>query len=676
VVVFSTEEQLTPDDTDTGYDLYRWSAGATTRIASFAYSGFPGTRARVSRDGTRIIFSTLASLVSEDTDGGSLDVYEHSSTGTRLLSSSPEESGPTGPAYLSGATPDAGNVFFNIEQSLVSEDTDSEWDLYQRSGDTLRLVSAGASVTEDRQDNFHYTGGSDDGSRVVFQSFPTMVPQDTNLALDYYERANGQTTLITDGPDGAAGSGYGGAHSNADGSRFVFTADGAVVPGEMDTGACGDPSVGDFWNCQDVYLRSDGANSLVSTVACCEDALFKAVTPDADRIFFSTSPAEDLYEWQNGTVTQIATGVGYFSPEDNVYISDNGEHVFFRTRDQLVPEDTDFNFDLYERFGGVTTLASTGPSDAGTCCGNTFQNAALGAAADGSSVFFETSFQLVPQDTNGITDVYERRGGQTTLLSNGPSGSGGRRDALGGTPPFAIVSEDGSHVYFHSTAQLVPQDTDDDYDVYVARRADTAGYPRPKGATPMYLSLVPAAKPCTAPNRTHGPPLVFGSCNPVAPESLNLTVGVGDGNVALSKSVGFVRMRVLAGAPGGSDDSDVEIRFILTNVMNISGLTDYTGELRTQVGVRLTDRASNIPATTQDFPFAFNVQCAATADTTLGGACALTTTADAVVPGSAAEGTRAIWALDKLKVYDGGPDGDADTVGDNSLFAVQGVFVP
>ena len=46
------------------------------------------------------------------------------------------------------------------------------------------------------------------------------------------------------------------------------------------------------------------------------------------------------------------------------------------------------------------------------------------------------------------------------------------------------------------------------------------------------------------------------------------------------------------------------------------------------------------------------------------------------MPGAVTEGTRAIWALDQVQVYDGGPDGDADATGDTRLFAVQGVFVP
>jgi hypothetical protein len=36
---------------------------------------------------------------------------------------------------------------------------------------------------------------------------------------------------------------------------------------------------------------------------------------------------------------------------------------------------------------------------------------------------------------------------------------------------------------------------------------------------------------------------------------------------------------------------------------------------------------------------------------------------------------RAIWALDQVQVFDGGPDGVVATA-DNSLFAVQGIFVP
>ena len=198
---------------------------------------------------------------------------------------------------------------------------------------------------------------------------------------------------------------------------------------------------------------------------------------------------------------------------------------------------------------------------------------------------------------------------------------------------------------------------------------------RPVGATPFRVSLVPALNPCSAPNRQHGPPLAFPSCAPPQPGSPNLTVGVGDGHPALSRSVGFVRIAVWPGAPGGVDDTDARVQFSLTNVMRGSDLSEYTGELRASAQVRLTDRQGTVSQTTS-FPLQFDVPCVPTAATLDKSTCNLVSTLDSVLPGAAAEGTRAVWALDQVRVYDGGPDEDADTTADNSLFAVQGVFVP
>jgi hypothetical protein len=40
------------------------------------------------------------------------------------------------------------------------------------------------------------------------------------------------------------------------------------------------------------------------------------------------------------------------------------------------------------------------------------------------------------------------------------------------------------------------------------------------------------------------------------------------------------------------------------------------------------------------------------------------------------EGSRAIWQLGAVDVFDGGADGQASSTGDNTLFLRQGVFVP
>jgi glucose/arabinose dehydrogenase len=207
------------------------------------------------------------------------------------------------------------------------------------------------------------------------------------------------------------------------------------------------------------------------------------------------------------------------------------------------------------------------------------------------------------------------------------------------------------------------------------------GYPRPKSASPVQVSLVPAYQQCTAPDRTHGPPLAFGSCNPPVESSAQLTVGTPDANGQPAASTGFVRFGAVIGDPGTpADEADVNLRLQLTDVRRRSDLTDYTGELRANVSTRITDQDNPPPAggapdgTTQDNPFGFTVPCTATGSSD-GATCAITTTIEAVTPGAIKEGMRAIWRLGQVEVFDGGPDGDGDTT-PNTLFAKQGVFVP
>ena len=60
----------------------------------------------------------------------------------------------------------------------------------------------------------------------------------------------------------------------------------------------------------------------------------------------------------------------------------------------------------------------------------------------------------------------------------------------------------------------------------------------------------------------------------------------------------------------------------------------------------------------------------------MGSACELNTTLEALVPGVAVERARAIWEMGQVFVNDGGPDGDADTSANNTLFATPGIFIP
>jgi hypothetical protein len=84
-------------------------------------------------------------------------------------------------------------------------------------------------------------------------------------------------------------------------------------------------------------------------------------------------------------------------------------------------------------------------------------------------LFFNSTDALVPQDSNGVADVYEyepeglgscaQADGCVNLISSGASGQ---------ESAFVEASESGGDVFFVSTARLSTQDVDTDYDVYDA----------------------------------------------------------------------------------------------------------------------------------------------------------------------------------------------------------------
>jgi hypothetical protein len=206
-------------------------------------------------------------------------------------------------------------------------------------------------------------------------------------------------------------------------------------------------------------------------------------------------------------------------------------------------------------------------------------------------------------------------------------------------------------------------------------------YPRPRGATPLRVSLVPAYQRCTSGAIGHGAPLSYPSCDAPTQVSGKLTLGTPDVNGKQSNSVGSVTLKAIAGNPATlADEADAGITTSIVDVREKSDLSDYSGEVQTVLGVRLTDHVTTTggsePQTVQDFPFRVAVPCATTTSATIGSSCSLATTADTVMPGAVQESKRSLWALDGVQVYDGGSDGVASTPAGNTLFMDQGVFVP
>jgi hypothetical protein len=218
-----------------------------------------------------------------------------------------------------------------------------------------------------------------------------------------------------------------------------------------------------------------------------------------------------------------------------------------------------------------------------------------------------------------------------------------------------------------------------------------ATHARPRGATPITASLVPWYGSCTAPNRTHGAPLAFPSCAPPNPPR-DTRPGTPDANGAVANQVGRVRFDWTGGAPGPPDDADVYTSLSITDVrcfesnagpcpsVNSSGGGDYDGEFQYSMINRITDHhngpSGNETATMSDIPFPVNGQCVATADTSIGGTCAVATSFNAVVPGAISDAKRITWEMGPVVVYDGGSDKRIGGAADNFPFAEQGVFIP
>jgi hypothetical protein len=396
----------------------------------------------ISPDGSRAFFSTTEPLVAADTDD-QLDIYERAGGVTYLVSTGP--AGGNGPFPATGPlrmTPDGAHVLFATGEQLVSEDTDNRVDIYERAGNTTRLVSTGPQGGNGPISQGGSVAISDDGARIYFVSLERLTPDDTNDASDLYLRSGGTTTLVSSGP---AVSGFQSLYligASADGSRVAFETNRRLDPRDAD-------------GADDVYQWSGGAPEIVSIGPNGENSgitvFSSSMSRDGSHIFWhtygplvpeDTNGSEDLYEHTGGTTRLVSVGVG----SGGAYMtgaSADGTRVFFQTYDSLAPDDTNDKYDIYERANGTTTLISRGTGSAGASL--------VAASADGSRVFFLTGAALTPEDTDGGYSIYQWSSGSITYV-------------LPSTPPpfFSAValSANGARLFVSSIRPLVASDTD------------------------------------------------------------------------------------------------------------------------------------------------------------------------------------------------------------------------
>ncbi|MBI3847209.1 MAG: IPT/TIG domain-containing protein [Planctomycetes bacterium] len=267
-----------------------------------------------------------------------------------------------------------------------------------------------------------YPSMSDDGNRVVFESNASnLVPGDTNGAPDVFLRdlSTGTTTRVSEDSLGAEAHGQSVQPSISADGRFVsFT---SYAP---------DLVSGDTNGVQDVFVRD----------------LLDATTT---RVSVNSSGVEGN-----------STSGNWFSS-----LSADGRFVAFASdATNLVSGDTNGIPDtfVHDRLTGETTRVSVSSTGAQTTNGYSF---IPWLSADGRYVTFQSvSTDLVPDDTNGLGDVFvhDRDSQVTTRVSVSTSGAQANGDC-----GIASISGDGRFVTFTSNSTSLTPQSGNRYNVFV-----------------------------------------------------------------------------------------------------------------------------------------------------------------------------------------------------------------
>src|SRR6476469_307286 len=152
------------------------------------------------------------------------------------------------------------------------------------------------------------------------------------------------------------------------------------------------------------------------------------------------------------------------SPSNYSAISADGRFVAFQSyASNLVPGDTNNKNDIFVRDLSTNTTTRVSVDSAGIPGNNDSFNPSI--SADGRFVAFASFSNLVPEDTNNQSDIFVRDllTNTTTRVSVDSAGNPGNSPSN-----YSAISADGRFVAFQSYASnLVPGDTNNKNDIFV-----------------------------------------------------------------------------------------------------------------------------------------------------------------------------------------------------------------
>jgi Tol biopolymer transport system component len=224
-----------------------------------------------------------------------------------------------------------------------------------------------------------------------------------------------------------------------------------------------------------IYLDADGNGQLSTTTDGNGSYSFDGLAPGSYTVaevqqpgWQQTTPVGSVPDIERVSVANDGTqGNATFSQYATTVLSADGRYVAFDTvASNLVPADTNGFGDVFVYDRQTDKIQRVSLASDGTQGNGASSQASI--SADGRYVAFSsTASNLVPGDTNGVTDafVYDRQTGSIECVSFGANGLGNDSSS---TPK---LSADGRYVAFVSRASnLVPGDTNAKIDVFLCDR--------------------------------------------------------------------------------------------------------------------------------------------------------------------------------------------------------------
>lgn len=450
---------------------------------------------------TALVFAYDLPRVSGDAPGVS-NVYEENTLTGALLPLSVSQADPLSfiPFFSSApwaASSDLGHVLLVSGDRMLPNAPVGTATVYEWVGGSLRIASvlpdgSIASNGADVQPRPYRNAVSADGSHVVFVS-----PDSGNSQL--YVRINGTRTDWVSQPEATVDPGQPTDVAlqwvSDDGRHILFTTSSRLLDTDTNDGP-------------DVYRYDESSNpasnanlTLISNAGnvsgTFDGTAVVGASQDASRIYYQDQ-GNHLWLWDHGATKLVSNDVPRsfgFQQGTRLSATDadpgasrltpDGDYLAFMTNATqnndhvhgLTGQVTNHHLEMYLYHAQDNTLACIScpqgrdaTADVSVVPAATLATATVslpGArprflSSDGRRVFFSTSEALVPQDTNGVPDVYEydtttRR---LALISTGQGSDGAW---------FADASESGSDVFFVTRQQLVRQDRDSLVDLYDAR---------------------------------------------------------------------------------------------------------------------------------------------------------------------------------------------------------------